>query len=174
MKKIYLLLIYTILLFSCNNNTQQIENTISEADFIGLWKLTELYTENGKVEGLINGFSVSGDAAVTGKNYNAQANFTNNPNKVTPTGDLTLEITVTVLGIPQTQEQTLDQIPNINGDWSYQDKILTISRDNIINSFTIVSINNTVLKLQSLFEENIEIQGNQAKVTGDLFITLEK
>lgn len=120
LKNYFLISLFTISLFtSCseedNNETTPNEVvSITEADLVGEWELTGFKVDNGKSTTSVAGQEFTSEFTQQGSNFDYSAVITRNPNIMTGEGSYTLttNTTITVLGEPQTNTQSVD----INSD----------------------------------------------------------
>ncbi|WP_299123159.1 hypothetical protein [uncultured Tenacibaculum sp.] len=177
MKKaaIYLTLFISLFITSCSINDNTPDVNITESDLIGDWKITNVYTENGKVSLNANGTTVSGDYSATGKDYNINMSFTDSPKKVSTSGSITIVATVTIAGQTQTQEESSGEIPNTTGEWSLKNNILTVKGTQETGELTIVKFENNSLVLKQALKASQSLGSLlNIKVTGEQYISLKK
>lgn len=177
MKKtaIYLALFISLFITSCSVNDNTPNVNITESDLIGDWKITNIYTENGKVSLNANGTTVSGTYSATGKDYKINMSFTDTPKKVSTSGSVTIVATTTIAGQTQTQEQASGEVPNTTGEWSLNNNILTVKGTQETGELTIVKFeNNTIVLKQALKATQSLGSLLNIKVTGSYYITLTK
>ena len=70
----FIVLLLVTNFISCTSN-DSIDQTITEADLLGLWEVSELYTENGTTGIYFNSQSISGAYSAVGSDFDMTALF---------------------------------------------------------------------------------------------------
>ncbi len=177
MKKIKNLLFLGVILFlaSCSNNESN--STITDADLIGSWSITDFHSENGSITATQNGISFSTDYSTTGSNFNAQMIFGDNPKIITGSGTFTMTASYTILGQTITNSEDIDasNAPSIAGaNWSLDDGNIILSINGENAQAEIVSFDGNTLQLKTSLDKDVDEQGINGSITGSIFITLTK
>ncbi|MDB4241874.1 hypothetical protein N9820_02975 [Polaribacter sp.] len=167
MKKIinFIVLLLVTNFISCTSN-DSIDQTITEADLLGLWEVSELYTENGTTGIYFNGQSISGGYSAVGSDFDMTALFEENPNNFYTSGSFTFNGTISFLNEQFTTQQVVDAIPSFisPASWSLQDNTIALSNADETILSSIIYFNNDTLRLKSAINENILDQLDAAQV----------
>ncbi|MDA9348861.1 hypothetical protein OAB30_04420 [Polaribacter sp.] len=167
MKKIinFIVLLLVTNFISCTSN-DSIGQTITEADLLGLWEVSELYTENGTTGIYFNGQSISGAYSAVGSDFDMTALFEENPNNFYTSGSFTFNGTISFLNEQFTTQQVVDAIPSFisPASWSLQDNTIALSNADETILSSIIYFNNDTLRLKSAINENILDQLDAAQV----------
>jgi len=175
MKKLVKILFLGIIVSITSCNSNDTSTSITEADLIGTWSLTEFRTENGSFTGTQNGISVTGSYEATGASFNSSIIFSNNPNTTVASGSFTVNSSVTVLGQTETFQETIDNVPNIGGSWALTGDVLSFTEQGETASAEIISFENNTLKLKTVINRDVNLDGTgNASMTGEVYITLTK
>ncbi|MEX0996666.1 MAG: lipocalin family protein [Flavobacteriaceae bacterium] len=173
MKNLSILLFAILLVFaSCSsdddNSNDQIDLTV---DITGSWELTSLeYEGESTIEVENQTLTISFDGF--GKDFDAQVNFTEDPNEVTSTGSYTLVLTTNFMGESITQEQFVDfSDDSITGEWSIENgNQLVVVSNGETQTAEIISLNES--KMVLLTNESTTIDGVNVIISSEM--TLER
>jgi len=94
------------------------EQGITESQFIGKWKITDVSSEDVKTSVLFSGDEVLSDYTIKGGEFDYEVEYNSNPNTAEGKGFFTLEITtVTALFGPATSATDIEtfDVDNFNG-----------------------------------------------------------
>lgn len=118
MKKICGLLLGVFFVFaSCSSDDDNNQVDLS-VDITGQWELTGMEGE-GESTVTYEGQTVTVNLSGFGKDFDAQIQFTDDPNEVIPTGTFTLVLTATFFGISETEEYPINISNELQtGTWS--------------------------------------------------------
>lgn len=167
MKKIinFIVLILVTNFISCTSN-DSIDQTITEADLLGLWEVSELYTENVTTGIYFNDQSISKAYSAVGSDFDMTALFEENPNNFYTSGSFTFNGTISFLNEQFTTQQVVDAIPSFisPASWSLQHNTITLSNADETILSSIIYFNNDTLRLKSAINENILDQLDAAQV----------
>jgi len=178
MKNKLVILITSILFFSCTTNDDSIpgvfSGTVTSDDIEGEWTVTEFYTKNGEVKTKVKGANVTAKFKSVGENFsNAKAKFSQNPNKAISTGTFTNVTTLTYLTFSDTQDS--QESVKLTGDWSINNNIVTITSDGVSINYTIIDFTDNTLKLMYKYDEYVEvILGYEGQAKAEVYITVTK
>lgn len=164
-----LFLSFLFVLVSCSSDDDSQGN--STIDITGNWEVTGMEGE-GEATGEFNGQMVTLPFELLGKDFDAQVLFTEDPNEMTPTGSLTLEITVSFLGQTDTIEEMVDLSDEFitASSWSIDGNIMTLESEGEIQTAEIITL--TQNKMVLLVEQTRAIMGLEADVIQE--VTLER
>lgn len=173
-----LLCLATTLLFVSCNNDDDAPIEIDQSLIPGEWSLTEVKSENGKVTATIENIPVNGDYSISGKDYTAEAIFTEvsdatKPNTFVSSGGFTLVAKIT---IPTQSIDYEESIPNFigAGEWKIDGtKLITIVAEKEV-SFDIIALTAQTMSIKKDIKETVEQQGIAFEVTGSQIFTLTK
>ena len=160
----------SLLIISCSKDDES--TSLTEANLIGVWKMTENYTKDGKVtQTTIEGVTFNGSVSLSG---NRTYIFTNTPKKLTVKGVFTAMIIVNT-SHSETKE-TASYIKLNTLSWSLQDNILyTTTKQGEISKSEVVSFDgNTIQLAQNLKDIDILPRWSNFKFTGSQHMTLVK
>lgn len=179
MKKFAMLLFLasTSLFFSCSSDDDS-PIAIDQALIPGEWDLTEVKSEDGKVTTTIENIPVSGDYSISGKDYTAEASFTessntNEPNTFTSSGGFTIVATISIPTQSIDYEQVVPDFIGA-GEWKVEGTRLITTVAGTDKSFDIITLNAQTMSLRVDIEETVEQQGFTFSVTGSQIFTLTK
>ena len=178
MKKIVALLIMSIIGVSCttsdDSSSEKYSGIVTEADIKGEWTVTAFFTKNGEVKTKVEGINVPAKFKSIGKDFNnTKASFSQAPNKATSTGTFTNVTTLTYLTFFQTEESV--ESVKLNGDWSLNKYIITITSGGVAIDYTIIDFTGNTLKLKYTYNEFVEvILGYEGQAKADIYITVTK
>ncbi len=170
-----LFLVSTPLFFSCNSDDDDTPTQIDLNLISGEWDLTGIKSEDGKASATISNISVNGDYNVSGKDFNAEAIFTDGePNTFTSSGSF-----ISVASITFATQDPIEyerEIPNFigAGEWKAEGNILTTIVEGVKSSFEIVSLTEETMSLKVEINETIEQQNITFEITGSQVFTLTK
>jgi hypothetical protein len=172
MKKICVLIVGVFFIFTACSSDDDNNQVDLSVDITGQWELTEMESEGESTvtyEGQIITVNLSG----FGKDFDAQIQFTENPNEVIPTGTFTLVLTATFLGFSETDEYPVDLSSELQtGTWSIVGNQLIITDPVTAESqsaqFLVLQQNKMVL----LVEMTTIVDGVEATLMSEL--TLER
>lgn len=176
-KSIYLTLFVSLFtslfLLSCSDNEESSVN-ITESDLIGSWKITSIYTEEGKVSGVVDGVPFSASYSLEGKNYNIDVEFKNNPKEVITQGNITFVASYTMGGESETEEFFGDS-PLATGNWSLDGNILTVTGDDKESSSSnIIDFNKTSITFRQSLSNESSFKGDKVATSGYMYVVLSK
>ncbi|EZH74532.1 hypothetical protein ATO12_12240 [Aquimarina atlantica] len=173
----FLCLASTLLFVSCNNDDDSpIE--IDQSLIPGEWSLSDVKSENGKVTATIENIPVNGSYSISGKDYTAEATFTevsdtDKPNTFTSTGGFTLVAKIT---IPTQSIDYEESIPDFigAGEWKIDGTKLITTVAEKDASFDIIALTAQTMSIKKDIKETVEQQGITFEVTGSQIFTLTK
>ncbi|CAI8325767.1 MAG: Uncharacterised protein [Polaribacter sp. SA4-10] len=178
-------------MIGCTSN-DTIEQTISEDDLLGVWNVSELYTEIGTTGAYFDGQSATGAYSGVGSDFDMTALFEENPNNFYTSGSFTFNGTISFLNEQLTTQQVVDSIPSFisPASWSLLDNTITFSNADEAVLSNIFYYSNDTLRLKSSINENIldELNAEQIQqlnsvlnlsidsltVNADVYLTLTK
>lgn len=179
MKKIFVIIMVSIIGVSCttsddDSSSEKYSGTVTTNDIEGEWTVTAFFTKNGEVKTKVEGIDVPAKFKSVGKDFNnAKATFSQVPNKATSTGTFTNVTTLTYLTFFQTEESV--ESVKLNGDWSLNNNIITITSGGIAIDYTIIDFTGNTLKLKYTYNEFVEvILGYEGQAKADIYITVTK
>lgn len=172
MKNLSILLFTFLFVFaSCSSDDDSNSQIDLTVDLTGSWELTSLeYEGESTIEVENQTLTISFDGF--GKDFDAQVNFTEDPNELTSTGSYTLVLTTNFMGESITQEELIDFSDDIiTGEWSLENgNQLVIVSNGETQTAEIISLNET--KMVLLSNESTSIDGVNVDISSE--ITLER
>src|SRR5690606_22048979 len=108
----FLLLLLVFVSFSKDDDGGS--NIDPDVSLAGPWEFVDLNTNKGKMKITSEGTSIEASFKITGKDYDYQSVFTEEPNYVTSSGSFTMIITTTILNQTNTQEQLIEDYGDDN------------------------------------------------------------
>lgn len=184
--KIIILMLSFVTFVSCSKDDDSL-NIDPDVNIAGVWEMVN-YDLNSKYTFSYEGENGTFDYSVTGKDYDYQVIFTENPNYVTSSGGYTSVITTSLLGEKNTQEvyTSSEDFENgmIGGTWRIEgNKLITIV-DEVETSMDIKELIQNRIKLQMDLKnatlltpgemQDLEMEGIDLEVSGKINITLER
>ena len=172
-----LLLIALITILAACETDNSLNVSITEADLIGTWNLTEQRLENGKIVYVGLGQNITASYNSYTKDEDMRITFSSNPKILSAEGSYTIVATVNINGQTQTDEEVAEAItdPAENPNWELNGNNITLSNDtNLPANLIIDSYNGTVLTLRSEINETITDSGQSATVKATMYLILEK
>tara|TARA_B110000208_G_C11793738_1_gene438682 strand:+ start:2695 stop:3276 length:582 start_codon:yes stop_codon:yes gene_type:complete len=187
----FFVLLFLTSMIGCTSN-DTLEQTISEDDLLGVWNVSELYTENGTTGAYFDGQSITGAYSGVGSDFDMTALFEENPNNFHTAGSFTFSGTLSFLNEQLTTQQVVDSIPSFisPASWSLLDNTITFSNADEAVLSNIIYYSNDTLRLKSSINENILDQLNAEQmqqlnsvlnlsidsltVNADIYLTLTK
>jgi hypothetical protein len=174
----FLFIVSTSLFISCNDNDDDSPIEIDQSLVPGEWNLTDIKSENGKVTTTIENIPLSGNYSLSGKDYTAEATFTevsdaDKPNTFVSSGGFTV---VAKIAIPTKTIDYEQVIPDFigAGNWKIDgNKLITTVADNDV-SFDITALTETTMSIKKDIKETVEQQGITFEVSGSQIFTLTK
>ncbi len=177
MKKLGLVLFLacTTFLTSCSNDDDASAIVIDEALIIGEWDLTDFKTENGRTVTNALGETITAEYSSTGRDYNAQLTFSENPKTFLSSGGYTAIVTTTTFGQTVTEEQVIPGDFISGGSWRVENNqlIVTDINDND-TAFSVLSQSDDTLIIRHDLNQVIDILGVSVTTTGVVTYTLNK
>ena len=148
------------------------EMTDESASIIGIWDVSSINaTGTSTVE--IAGQTITTDFVGEGIDLNYNITFTENPNEVVADGDYNIELTTTVAG-----QSITETIPGIlfidSGDWSIDGDQITITSNDVENTGTITTLNETTLIIEIDMETIIDQQGVENMATINAVVSFQR
>lgn len=177
MKKFTNILFLGVILFLTSCSSNESDTTITDADLVGTWNMTDFHSENGSVSYTESGNTITLSYAFTGSNFNAQVTFGDNPKVVTGTGNFTLETSYTFMGQTESNSENVNtnDASNMPGtNWSIENGNITFTMDGESSQAEIMSFDGNTLELKTTLDQNVNEQGFEGTLTGSVFITLTK
>jgi len=184
MKRITLLL-FTIslsLFVSCSNDDNDDPTTIDQSLIPGVWKLTDITSEDGRFSTTLNGIPLTGNYEASGKDYTMEITFTETAaeevNTFTSTGGFTA---VGQVQIPTQDPIELEQnFPDFfgTGQWRIDGNKLITTVEGESQTYEIRELTSTTLKLAGSIDESVDYDLNGTNITvnltGTIITTLSK
>ena len=173
--KILSLIVFVLILSSCE--TEDTNVTVTEADLIGVWNLTEQTIENGLITYSGNGQNLSATYSAYAKNIEMTLTFTDNPKKIYATGKYTIVTTVSALGQTQTEEEEIYAVndPDLSPTWELNGNIILFSNDSDFPANMIIdSFDGTTLRLRGEVDETVSENGQSATAKATMRMALMK
>ena len=118
----------------------------------GAWSMTGLEYSGTSTATFDGGGSIAATFTGVAKNIAHTVTFTENPNEVISEGSYTIVLTTNTEGIVTTNEVPITEI-FMDGTWSRDGDILTITNGSIIQEGTILKQTRTELEVESDLEE---------------------
>ena len=146
-----------------------------EANLIaGTWLLKSAVIDNGTATTEVNNSTYSLEYTATSTNENTEVSFSEAPDRVISSGDYTMVINFTFLGVDYSENIT-SNTPFSSGDWSITDNTLKLAANETVNGdYEIVELTETTLILNAEVNRVIETGGVSLDTRGTLVITLGK
>ena len=159
-------------MLSCSSDDDN--NTTIDANYLlAEWNLTEMHSEEGKLTITALGQSTSSSIETTGKDYDMQWLFSQEPNKFNIDGTFT---TVTVTqgeDGPESEEDISDGLDSPY-DWKLEGDSLILSKDGVDITYTIKKLDENSLIISYPFESSIDLSITKIDITATYFFSLEK
>ncbi len=188
----------SLLAIACNKDDEDIP--LTEANLIGVWKMTENYVKDGKItQTTSEGVTLNASISSISKDIRITFIFRDNPKEIISNGSSTTITTVTIFGNEEitTTKTEITSSGNLttrvtatsvsgkegtdtdtttykNPTWSLQDNILSINEEGKTNNNEIISFDGNTLHLHLMIDENIQLFGDTIKITGSLYTTFVK
>ncbi len=161
-------------LSSCTTNNDN-PITVSEADVVGLWNVTD-FTSEGTTVTTAAGITINSSFVSTGTDYNFTYNFQTDPNEVTASGFYTSINVITVDGVSTTTEIPVTTIDGLNnGTWSINGNIITIvSVTGQEEQAIIEEITDNLMVLRVSYSLTQSLPDLSISVTGSVLARLER
>jgi len=164
------MLFFAIFLVACSNNDDEI---ITSGEILGAWNMVS-FEYDGSSSFEISGVNINSDYTGKAKNIDFSMTFTENPNQVLGSGSYDLEVTVSAIGVSDTETTSISDI-NSAAEWSRDGDILTFTGTfysgslDVVNTgasqeFTIEELTDTSLRIRSSMEEIIDDFGIETTV----------
>jgi hypothetical protein len=150
------------------------DDSDSQNDVTGKWKLTDARCDDGKSTTTISGQSFTATFTFEGKNYNSTVEFKSD-NTFNSSGSYTQVLKTTTLGQTITQEINLNGFSS-SGNWTQDGNTLTVTSNGETQSYTLETISDTKLKLKATVAntETDSSSGATVSSTATVFFTIEK
>ncbi len=164
-EKVLFVLVVMLFIGGCakEDDTTEISGSV-----VGVWNCTALNYSGTTVTELM-GQSITSNFTGEGQNIDFTLTFSENPNTATSSGTYDIFLTTTTLG--QTQTQTIPDIEfEYTGTWSQNGNDLTIVKDGVPATATIVAMTETTLEVNITDVETSSI--NEATVTTTINSTI--
>src|SRR5690606_34579698 len=135
---------------SCSKDDDGGINIDPNVSLAGPWEFVDLNTNKGKMKITSEGTSIEASFKITGKDYDYQSVFTEEPNYVTSAGSFIMVITTTILNKTDTEEQLIEDYGDngLNGAWNIEGNKLVITNDDEQSTYTITELTENRLKFQ--------------------------
>lgn len=183
LKKHLLFVVAMLFLTSCSNDENQTPKGPTSSNLIGVWNVTEVHSENGKLKGEydFNGtkIPINTEIDVKGKDYDMTVLFGEDPKKISNSGsfNVTIKIKLPLVG-EKTFEQKVREIPATNGDWKVENNQLVTTLNGETTKIEISSFNNSSITfkydLEKVTKDKLSSLLTGSKIEGSLFVTLHK
>lgn len=182
MKKIILLFVLSIALFSCENKDDAPGgiDDISESDLVGTWIMTD-YGGDVITETIINSeLSASLPSTISAKDIDITLIITKDPNTFSFDGSIT---TITEYVDPNTGQTQVIETPSTtpftaeesSGTWTLEDRTFTFFYNNGVEGITEIEyIDTDNVAFNSVYTQTANIAGLETNVTSDLTMTFKK
>lgn len=166
------LIILTVFFTACSSDDND-GSTDETAGLVGSWNLTEFYSEDGSFSTTILNIPVNFPMNITGKDYDLRIDIGENPNMVTGEGSY---VTVaSVDGLPDAEPvETTINASELEGEWSKNGNMLTVSQESEETIFEIITLNDTELRLKQSFSEEADILEYSATLEADQFFVFTR
>lgn len=181
----FLLLLITFV--SCSKDDDGGSNIDPNVSLAGPWEFVDLNTDKGKMKITSEGTSIEASFKITGKDYDYQAVFTEEPNYVTSAGSFIMVLTVSILGETNTEEQLIedygDENDGLTGAWSIEGNKLVVTNDDEQSTYTITELTENRLKFQmdlsqsEFFPGMEDLEGDEEvgiEISGQLIYTFTR
>lgn len=149
-----LTLILAVVLLSCKEDE---DPKPTAAGLLGEWSATVLEYEGSTVTTVL-GTRVESVFTGVGKDINLTLTFNENPNTVVSAGSYTIELTTTTAGQSETEDFVFDSFLN-DGEWSLNNKTLTVTSGGETQEATIVKQTDTQLVIRIDYSDIESIPG---------------
>lgn len=174
MKKCSLLLFLAIttLFISCEKESTN-ENVVDQESIIGTWALKGYDVENGKTSATIEGVPIASDFTITGKNFDTEVVFSDNPKTFMGEGSFTAVITTTYEGESNVAEKQINNFIG-SGEWLVENSTLTANSNGIEIAYKITSLDAQTLVLEQELTYAQNVMGTIITTSGTYVYTLER
>lgn len=145
----FLFLLFTFI--SCSKDDDGGTNIDPNVNIAGQWGLVDINTNKGKMKITSEGTSIEASFKISGKDYDYQAVFTEEPNYVTSTGSFIMVLAFTVLNETNTEEELVEHYGEdgiLTGEWNIEGNKLIVTNDNEQSTYTITELTENRLKFQ--------------------------
>lgn len=161
---------------SCSKDDDGGSNIDPNVSLAGPWEFVDLNTNKGKMKITSEGTSIEASFKITGKDYDYQSVFTEEPNYVTSSGSFTMIITTTILNQTNTQEQLIEDYGDDNfglaGAWNIEGNKFIITNDDEQATYTIIELTENRFKFQMDLSES-EFASEMEGLEGDEEVGIE-
>ncbi len=172
MKTSKYLFLFALILFSCSGDDDNSQES-HDSKLIGTWNLSALEVTNGSAIVTVNGSSTNGSFNALGKDYDATLTFTESPNQVNYEGTYAVTLNYSVLGQTVTQEVPGEALSG-DASWEVVGDTLVTTETGVSTKFFIKELTNTSLKLERVYNEQQEINGQNVTFQGELYAAFTK
>lgn len=172
MKNLSKLMFAFLLVFaSCSSDDDNNQNDLT-VDITGSWELTNL-EYSGENETVFQGQTITLVYSGFGKDFDAQAVFSENPNTIQTLGSYTIELSFEFMGITQTIDTPINLSDDISsGTWSVEGNQMIIVDGDTGEVQTAEIIQLTQNKMVLLMEQVTNMNGANVTVVAET--TLER
>jgi len=165
------MLFLAIFLVACSNNDDEI---ITSGEILGEWTMVS-FEYNGSSSFEVSGVNISSEFTGKAKNIDFTMTFIEEPNKALGAGSYDLEVTVSAIGVSDTETTSINDI-NTSAEWSRDGDILTFNGAlysgamDMVNTdagqeYTIEELTDTSLRIHSSVEEITDDFGVETTIT---------
>ncbi|WP_397446726.1 hypothetical protein [Polaribacter sp. R77954] len=177
--KILILALILTSLFSCKvSNTSLV--AINSSDLAGTWTIKNI-TMDDAVLNVTDPVNITLTGKGFGKNFNTNITFSENPNRVTMTGDFVFELTYTEpSGVEKTESLIFDNIffnDNFGfttSSWALDDNTLQLNESGENLTINVISYVDNVLTIETDVNKSITLDGVTSTVVGKATINIQK
>ncbi|MCL5245980.1 MSCRAMM family adhesin SdrC [Cellulophaga sp. 20_2_10] len=150
------------------------DEEVVKSPILGTWTLVSATIDNGTASTVVNNKTYPLEYTASSENENSEATFTDNPDKIVSSGEYNTVIQFNFLGTDYTETITSES-PLSSGDWSINNNTLQLNSNEIVDgNYTIISLTETSLVLQTEVNRVIQTGGVDLDTKGTLVITMVK
>ncbi len=177
--KIFFLSLFITILYSCKvSNTSLV--AITSNDLVGNWTIQSITMDNA-VLNVTAPVNVTLTGTGFGKNFNTNISFSENPNRVSMTGDFVFQLTYKEpSGAEKTEELLFDNIffnDNFGfttSSWTLDDNTLQLNEGGENITIDVISFVDNVLTIETSVNKSITLDGVTSTVVGKATINIQK